>query len=185
MYHAVHHYGDSLNCRININHVFQFVLFIVKINNSNFLSIEITEKLFKTDDDDGTSLPSLNIQRGRDHGLPGKTASDTILLVNRYIRKLQTTNDFPIHLSYKTGYFEALYEIPESSTTSNNHFPWTLLITFHYEKIERRFFTKVFRTMATYERHVIQCYQTDNRHVNNYIILDGLEGDTRIYCQRC
>ena len=21
--------------------------------------------------------------------------------------------------------------------------------------------------------------------INNYIILDGLEGDTRIYCQRC
>ena len=47
--------------------------------------------------------------------------------------RLQTTIDFPIHLPYKTGHFEALYKIPKSST-SNNHFIGTLLIIFHSRK---------------------------------------------------
>ena len=47
---------------------------------------------------------------------------------------LVTTIDFPIHLSDKTGSFEALYQIPKSYTTTNNHFVGTLLIIFHYRK---------------------------------------------------
>ena len=49
--------------------------------------------------------------------------------------RLQTTTDFPIHLSYKTGHFEALHEIPKSSTTTDNHLIGTLLIIFTIEKI--------------------------------------------------
>ena len=48
--------------------------------------------------------------------------------------RLQTTIDFPIHLSYKTGHFEAIYKIQKSSNTTNNHFSETLLIIFHYRK---------------------------------------------------
>ena len=44
------------------------------------------------------------------------------------------TIDFQIHLSYKTGNFEALYKIPNSSTTTNNQFIGILLIIFHYRK---------------------------------------------------
>ena len=48
--------------------------------------------------------------------------------------RLQTTIDFLIHLSYKTGQFEALYKILESSTTTSNHFIGTFFIIFHYGK---------------------------------------------------
>ena len=48
--------------------------------------------------------------------------------------RLQTTIDFLIHLSYKTGHFDALHKIPNSSTTTNYHFIGILLIIFHYRK---------------------------------------------------
>ena len=46
--------------------------------------------------------------------------------------RLQTTIDFSIHLSYKTGRFEALYKIQKSYTTTNYHFIGTLFIIFHF-----------------------------------------------------
>ena len=70
--------------------------------------------------------------------------------------RLQTTIDFPIHLHvsfYKTGFFEALYKIPKSPTTTNNHFIGTLFDHFSLQKkYEHGFFTKVWRTGAISER---------------------------------
>ena len=84
--------------------------------------------------------------------------------------RLQTTIDFPIHLSYKTSHLEALYKILESSNTISNHSIGTLLKNFHYEKNE-----KVLRTMVISERHVIDRHLSDNqcikKHVSFYLPL--------------
>ena len=42
--------------------------------------------------------------------------------------RLQTTIDFLIHLSYKTGHFGGLYKIPWSSNSKINHFIWMIMI---------------------------------------------------------
>ena len=48
--------------------------------------------------------------------------------------RLQTTIDFPIHLSYKTGHFWGLYKIPSSSISKINHFIGIIMINFHCKK---------------------------------------------------
>ena len=53
--------------------------------------------------------------------------------------RVQTTIDFQIHLSYKTGHFEALYEIPKSSTTTINQFIGPLLIILRYKNMKKCF----------------------------------------------
>ena len=54
---------------------------------------------------------------------------------------------------------EALFKIIESSNTTSNHFIGTLLSIFQCTKYEHRLFTKVLRTRAKSERHVIEHQQ--------------------------
>ena len=53
----------------------------------------------------------------------------------QHYKRSQTTIDFPIHLSCKIWHFEALLKIPKSSTTTINHFIWTIWSGFTVEKI--------------------------------------------------
>ena len=48
--------------------------------------------------------------------------------------RLQTTIDFLIHLSYKTGHIGGLYKIPWSSNSKINHFIWIIMISSHCKK---------------------------------------------------
>ena len=63
------------------------------------------------------------------------------ILYDKCIRKkivvyrLQTTIDFLIHLSYKTGHFGGLHKIPWSSNSKINHFIWIIMINSHCKKI--------------------------------------------------
>ena len=76
----------------------------------------------------------------------------------------QTTIDFTIHLSNKTGHFWGLCKIIQSSIDKVNHFICIIMINFHCKKYEHRSFNKLLRTWAISERHVIERYLPDNRH---------------------
>ena len=43
----------------------------------------------------------------------------------------------------------------------------------------------MFRYEVYQLKYILQSHCVSVDEVNHYIILDGLEGDTRIYCQRC
>ena len=58
----------------------------------------------------------------------------SISLCRRVMYRLQTTIDFLIHLSYKTGHFGGLYKIPWSSNSKINHFIWIIMINSHCKK---------------------------------------------------
>ena len=82
---------------------------------------------------------------------------------NVSIYRFQATIDFPIHLSYKSGHFEAVYKIPKSSTTKINHFIGTLLSIFHCRRNMN--IGPLSRTRDISERHIIEHHLLDSRHI--------------------